>query len=655
MSASSARGHYANPPLEDDDDLIDPDDADLNDFDDPLATNTSRQPLSGNIGSSSSSRPLNEGYLTSRIPGEDRAAPQNTIDESVWDTLRRDLLAVWAKLREVLYPRYLLGGTMFDSEGGLRGAYSSIRGAGLSGTREELTGLASRMIDAEALLQSNMTPGLRDWDLWGPLIFCLLLSLLLSFTARGDQRDAVFSGVFAMTWVGEALVTLQIKLLGGNISFAQSVCIIGYTLFPLVLAAMMSALGLHWIARIPVYIVLISWSMAAGVSILGGSGVVKNRAGGEWAKGVVECSSTQPQLPTLTNDPTHTTCAQPDFEISTETCKATFSFSSLTATLVRFDGELRNDSPKHSPQSRSINRRLSCRHHTEPPHAMADDAPDASPKNEPVNIETKEDEETRAARRELKQSSISDPATSGVEDAANVSDAPDNDDLKEQVASPKKKRAHDQLEGGMEAEENDATSVASTDSAKDRALRTEPEKKRHRDEDTDLTSTAASSQDATKDTEAGKSSTKKSQLQTSSSAFAASGFGKLTSGTSPFASLGGSQGGSVFGSAAAAAAAAGKPSLSSFASPPSSSATQPPAAPKLTFGGSGSASPFAGLSSGTNGSPFGGSTFGSALGAGKPLSSFAAPGSEPLKNEKPAKPFGAPDSDAEDDEDEDDE
>ncbi|KAH8172675.1 yip1 domain-containing protein [Sarocladium implicatum] len=245
---------------------------DLNDFDDPLGSHAQRQPaLSGNIGSSSSSRPLNEGLLTSSVPGEDRTASQSTIDESVWDTLRRDLFAVWAKLREVLYPRYLLGGTMFDGENGLRGAYSSIRGAGITGTREELTGLASRVMDAEALLQSNMSPGLRDWDLWGPLIFCLLLSLLLSFTARADQKDAVFSGVFAMVWLGEAVVTLQIN------SFAQSVCIIGYTLFPLVLAAMMSALGLHWIARIPVYLVLIAWSLAAGVSILGGSGVVKNR------------------------------------------------------------------------------------------------------------------------------------------------------------------------------------------------------------------------------------------------------------------------------------------------------------------------------------------------------------------------------------------
>ena len=62
-------------------------------------------------------------------------------------------------------------------------------------------------------------------------------------------------------------------------SFFQSVCIIGYTLFPLVIAAMLSALHLMTIARVPVYLVLVAWSLAAGVSILGGSGVVKNRVG----------------------------------------------------------------------------------------------------------------------------------------------------------------------------------------------------------------------------------------------------------------------------------------------------------------------------------------------------------------------------------------
>ena len=174
--------------------------------------------MTGNIGSSSSSsQPLNSSSWTSRIPGEDRRAPTNTIDEPVWHTLRRDLLAVWSKMREVLYPRYLFGGTMFDNEDGLRGAYASLRGAGFSGAREELAGLAGRVMDTENLLsQSHMTPGLRDWDLWGPLIFCLLLSLLLSFNARPEQRDIVFSGVFAIVWIGEAVVTLQIKLLGGT-------------------------------------------------------------------------------------------------------------------------------------------------------------------------------------------------------------------------------------------------------------------------------------------------------------------------------------------------------------------------------------------------------------------------------------------------------
>ncbi|KFY29955.1 hypothetical protein V493_02200 [Pseudogymnoascus sp. VKM F-4281 (FW-2241)] len=284
--ASSANPYqnYSHPQASDhDEDLIDPDTASLDDLDDPLddAPNYSaRAPLTGNIGSSSSSRPLNESYLTSAMPGDDRRAPTNTIDESVWDTLSRDLLAVWSKMREVLYPKYLFGGSMIDNTTTLRGAYEGFRAGGIAGAREEVRNIAGRVMDTENLLsQGNMSQGLRDWDLWGPLVFCLALSLLLSFNARPEQKSVVFSGVFAMIWIGEAVVTAQIKLLGGNISFAQSVCIIGYTLFPLVIAALLSALHLPTIPRIPVYIVLIGWSLAAGVSIMGGSGVVKNRVG----------------------------------------------------------------------------------------------------------------------------------------------------------------------------------------------------------------------------------------------------------------------------------------------------------------------------------------------------------------------------------------
>jgi protein YIPF6 len=32
-----------------------------------------------------------------------------------------------------------------------------------------------------------------------------------------DQKAAVFSGVFALVWLGGSVVTVQIKLLGGNV------------------------------------------------------------------------------------------------------------------------------------------------------------------------------------------------------------------------------------------------------------------------------------------------------------------------------------------------------------------------------------------------------------------------------------------------------
>jgi len=269
--AMMASGTSGNSNLFDDDNAVLDDDF-LNDEvepDEPSST-SDRAPLTGNIQSSSSQRPINQDYLTSRIPGEDRRAPQNTIDESVWDTVSRDLFAVWEKMRQVLWPKYLLGGMLQRQGAGTSDVESQ-------GFGRDLRGLVGRWPDADGILEGGLSEGLRDWDLWGPLIFCLLLSMFLSVRASKDQADLVFSGVFSIVWIGEAVVTLQIKLLGGNISFMQSVSIIGYTLFPLVIASLLSALGLPMIARIPVYIVLVAWSLAAGVSILGGSGVVKNR------------------------------------------------------------------------------------------------------------------------------------------------------------------------------------------------------------------------------------------------------------------------------------------------------------------------------------------------------------------------------------------
>lgn len=74
-------------------------------------------------------------------------------------------------------------------------------------------------------------------DLWGPLLVCLLLSIVLSITAPGNTASLVFAAVFVIVWVGAAAVTLNAQLLGGTISFFQSVSILGYCVFPLTLSA----------------------------------------------------------------------------------------------------------------------------------------------------------------------------------------------------------------------------------------------------------------------------------------------------------------------------------------------------------------------------------------------------------------------------------
>ncbi|KAI5788344.1 hypothetical protein EDC01DRAFT_597011, partial [Geopyxis carbonaria] len=230
-------------------DIIDPDDLTLDDLDDPL------DDLADDHGLPQTA-PLNPAGLTSAIPGDDRRAPSNTLDESVADTLARDALAVWSKMKAVLYPKFTFTRWPDATDVLEGGGAGSASGFGGGAARDRVVG---------------------EWDLWGPLIFCLALSTLLSLAAAESQRSDVFAGVFAMVWIGEAVVTAQIKLLGGNISFFQSVSVIGYTLFPIVVCSLLSALRVHAVVRVPVYAVCFLWSLAAGVSILGGSGVVRNR------------------------------------------------------------------------------------------------------------------------------------------------------------------------------------------------------------------------------------------------------------------------------------------------------------------------------------------------------------------------------------------
>ena len=94
-----------------------------------------------------------------------------TLDEPVCTTITRDLRRVGAKLRLVLMP---------------------------------------------AGSQADMLKELRDWDLWGPLLLCLALSIVLSLSASEGQKALVFASVFVLVWVGAAVITANALLLGGK-------------------------------------------------------------------------------------------------------------------------------------------------------------------------------------------------------------------------------------------------------------------------------------------------------------------------------------------------------------------------------------------------------------------------------------------------------
>ena len=70
-------------------------------------------------------------------------------------------------MRQVLWPKYLLGGMLTRGGGGIGGAAERGEGGfGNEGFGSGFRGLVGRWPDADVVLQGGMSEGLRDWDLW---------------------------------------------------------------------------------------------------------------------------------------------------------------------------------------------------------------------------------------------------------------------------------------------------------------------------------------------------------------------------------------------------------------------------------------------------------------------------------------------------------
>jgi protein YIPF6 len=179
--------------------------------------------------------------------------PYSTLDEPVSETIMRDVRAVASKLRIVLSPLNQQSSNLFsaaayglvstvDQGGGATSSSSpgDANGASAATTTAGPSNSSSDQQQHQQLsdVDRQMINELKDWDLWGPLVLCLTLAVTLSFKAPTNQSSMVFAAVFCAVWIGSTVVTVNAQLVGGTISFFQSVCVLGYSIFPLTLSAL---------------------------------------------------------------------------------------------------------------------------------------------------------------------------------------------------------------------------------------------------------------------------------------------------------------------------------------------------------------------------------------------------------------------------------
>lgn len=85
---------------------------------------------------------------------------------------------------------------------------------------------------------------LRNWDLWGPLIFGLLITLFIALGSSQSQVDDIFGVIYMVLFGGAMVVGVNSYLVGSEGSIFMMISILGYCLAPFVVAALV-----NWLLR----------------------------------------------------------------------------------------------------------------------------------------------------------------------------------------------------------------------------------------------------------------------------------------------------------------------------------------------------------------------------------------------------------------------
>lgn len=121
----------------------------------------------------------------------------NTLDEPIRETVLRDIRAVGIKFYHVLYPK--------EKSSLLRDCTSSF--------------VVMRFVCVSNFIMCYLFLLPVTGDLWGPLVLCTFMATILQGSSSADSmadNGPEFAQVFVIVWIGAAIVTLNSKLLGGN-------------------------------------------------------------------------------------------------------------------------------------------------------------------------------------------------------------------------------------------------------------------------------------------------------------------------------------------------------------------------------------------------------------------------------------------------------
>ena len=143
------------------------------------------------------------------------SSTNSTLNESIMTTINRDLLLIYTKIKYVVNP--------FISRD-----------------------------------QKNIQ--IRQWDLWGPLVLNMTLAFTLSFNTK--EKSQMTTLIFVIFWLGGVILFLNANFLGVKTSIFQMLCLLGYCLFPLNLAAIFVTLfNFNDILRLMIVIINLLWSI----------------------------------------------------------------------------------------------------------------------------------------------------------------------------------------------------------------------------------------------------------------------------------------------------------------------------------------------------------------------------------------------------------